>query len=432
MAYNLTYRLINKGTEYEVSGCTGNCFGVVIPNEYKGLPVTSIGYAAFEDCSSLTIVVIGDSVTSIGSSAFSWCTSLTSVVIGDSVKSIGDYAFYECRSLTSVVISDSVTSIGDFAFSSCRSLTSIEIPDSVTSIGSYAFSSCRSLTSVVIGDSVTSIGNYAFSWCTSLTSVVIGDSVTSIGYEAFYECRSLTIYCEAASEPSGWSSSWNSSNRPVVWDCNNNDLASDGYIYVVVDNIRYSIKDGVATVVRQASNIQTANILANITHKGTAYNVTSIDASAFRDCTSLTSVVIPDSVTTIGERAFYYCTSLTSVVIPDSVTSIGNSAFYDCDSLTSIAILAKTPPTIGSYIFSNISETAKFYCYHSAIGAYKTAANWNKYIDKFIADGIGLYFAMSAQAQKKYFVSKDELHQYVQQYLHDNFAVLIAEYLTKN
>ena len=363
MAYNLTYRLINKGTEYEVSGCTGNCFGVVIPNEYKGLPVTSIGYEAFYNCSSLT---------------------------------------------------------------------SIEIPNGVTSIGDGAFRKCSSLTKVVIPDSVTSIGYDAFSYCSSLTKVVIPNSVTNIDMYAFMNCSSLTIYCEVESKPSGWSLSWNYSNRPVVWNCNNNDVASDGYIYVVVDNIRYSIKDGVATVVRQASNIQTANILANITHKGTAYNVTSIDASAFRDCTSLTSVVIPDSVTTIGERAFYYCTSLTSVVIPDSVTSIGNSAFYDCDSLTSIAILAKTPPTIGSYIFSNISETAKFYCYHSAIGAYKTAANWNKYIDKFIADGIGLYFAMSAQAQKKYFVSKDELHQYVQQYLHDNFAVLIAEYLTKN
>ena len=53
----------------------------------------------------------------------------------------------------------------------------------------------------------------------------------------------------------------------------------------------------------------------------------------FYGCTSLTSVVIPDSVTTIGSKAFRGCTRLTSVVIPDSVTSIGGSAFNDCNEL---------------------------------------------------------------------------------------------------
>ncbi|MFR6424693.1 MAG: leucine-rich repeat domain-containing protein [Oscillospiraceae bacterium] len=56
------------------------------------------------------------------------------------------------------------------------------------------------------------------------------------------------------------------------------------------------------------------------------------------DCTSLTSVTIPDSVTSIGEYAFSGCTSLTSVTIPDSVTSIGECAFYECTSLTSVTI----------------------------------------------------------------------------------------------
>ena len=66
--------------------------------------------------------------------------------------------------------------------------------------------------------------------------------------------------------------------------------------------------------------------------------VTSIGGYAFRDCTSLTSVTIPDSVTSIEQYAFRDCTSLTSVTIPDSVTTIGGSAFWGCKNLTSVTI----------------------------------------------------------------------------------------------
>ncbi len=55
--------------------------------------VTKIGDFAFEDCSSLTSIMMPDGVTSIGSSAFSGCSSLTSITIGNGVTSIGDHAF---------------------------------------------------------------------------------------------------------------------------------------------------------------------------------------------------------------------------------------------------------------------------------------------------------------------------------------------------
>ncbi|MEZ7706531.1 leucine-rich repeat domain-containing protein [Prevotella melaninogenica] len=53
---------------------------------------------------------------------------------------------------------------------------------------------------------------------------------------------------------------------------------------------------------------------------------TTIGEAAFKDCSNLTSVTIPNSVTTIGEDAFKYC-RLTSVTIPNSVTTIGEDAF---------------------------------------------------------------------------------------------------------
>jgi hypothetical protein len=64
----------------------------------------------------------------------------------------------------------------------------------------------------------------------------------------------------------------------------------------------------------------------------------AIGYKAFYNCTSLTTVSIPDSVTSIGDWAFQACTSLTSVFMPDSVTSIGTGAFFHCFSLTSVMI----------------------------------------------------------------------------------------------
>ena len=67
-------------------------------------------------------------------------------------------------------------------------------------------------------------------------------------------------------------------------------------------------------------------------------SVTSIELDAFLDCSSLTSITIGNSVTSIGGGAFSGCSSLTSITIPNSVTTIGGSAFYNCSSLTSIII----------------------------------------------------------------------------------------------
>ena len=102
---------------------------------------------------------------------YSYRSYIKTVNIASGVTTIGYAAFFGCDSLTSVTIPDSVTTIGEGAFYECYSLTRVTIPDSVTSIGYRAFYYCDSLTSVTIGNSVTTIGVGAFRGCDSLTDV---------------------------------------------------------------------------------------------------------------------------------------------------------------------------------------------------------------------------------------------------------------------
>lgn len=364
------YEYTVKDGKYEITKVKdARITEAVIPDS-----VTSIAMDAFRGCTELKKLVIPDSVTYIGFEAFAGCENIEEVSCPASAISnlpaktklktvnitsgnISDNLLKDCKSLTSLMISSGVTSIGDNAFSGCASLTSVSIPDSVTSIGNRAFSDCKSLTNINIPNSVTNIGDWAFVDCTSITSITIPNSVTSIGAQAFggYSPLIFIIYCETTEKPNGWNNNWLFTACPVVWNCKQNDKDENGYAYAYIDGLRYSFKDGEASVIGYSENISSNLIIPEkVTYKNYQYKV-SLGLNAFYNCSKLTSVIIPDSVTTICSSAFYKCSSLTSIIIPDSVTTIGVSAFSCCSSLTSVS-LPNGITTIGNYAFNRCSS----------------------------------------------------------------------------
>ena len=217
--------------------------------------------------------------------------------------------FNYVSSIFSINIKNGVTTIGDLAFCNCKNLTSVTIPSTVTDIGN-AFTNCQNLPSITIPSSVTSIEANAFNNCKKLSSINIPSSVIYIGTRAFYQTADY--------------------NKASNW--------KDGVLYI--NNCLIESK---------------------------------VDISG--------AYTIQEGTRVIANAAFMNCSSLTSVIIPNSITNVGDLAFYNCFSLTSITCNSETPASIidGDKTFYNVSKDIPVYIPCQATEAYQSANGWDSF-----------------------------------------------------
>lgn len=250
------YQLINNGSEYEIAGVNAiETTELVLEDNYRGKPVTSIGSSAFRSARNLETLVIGKNVTSIGPSAFYNCVSLKNITIPDTVTSIGAEAFRACSALESFPVPAGVTELANSTFAYCRGLKEIDFKN-VTVIGESAFDNCSALEEITISDSVTEIGNSAFASATELKEVTIGSGVTKIGTSAFSRCSAL-------------------------------------------ERVNFSESGSLKTISDKAFQ------LTALTSVALPEGLESFGMDTFNACASLDEVSIPDSVTVVGSNAFY-------------------------------------------------------------------------------------------------------------------------------
>ena len=304
-----------------------------------------------------------------------WTTNITSIVIGTNVTSIGYKAFYGCFSLKSITIGNSVTSIGEYAFSDCSGLTTI---------------TCNALTAPTIQNSTFGNGSADYigrnTYNTGNNKLIVPAGAT--GYDSSYwadplqdntKCGFTLEYSSNIREPltartSGvytftatrirlrptpeMEESWNANIEALQFK----EWYPDGSVtnknqWTTGLNYAFDSTSKTAEITRNLNITGSVVIPPYVDYDDERYTVTSIGDEAFRGCSSLTSVVIPNSVTNIGYLAFFNCRGLTSMTLGNSVTSIEYQAFSFCSSLTSITI-PNSVTTIGANAFQNCSSLA--------------------------------------------------------------------------
>lgn len=114
--------------------------------------VLSIGKSAFERCTELPYISLGNALHTVKERAFAGCDSLRSIELGDAIGTIGDRAFRGCENLRRVTIKGSPVIMGDSIFVGCGKLESISFGNAPDTLGVSAFEGCGSLRYLEIGD----------------------------------------------------------------------------------------------------------------------------------------------------------------------------------------------------------------------------------------------------------------------------------------
>ena len=247
---------------------------------------------------------------------------------GVAVRSIGDWAFYN-NSLTSVIIPASLTRIGVEAFYN-NSLTSVTIPASLTSIGCSAFSNNR-LTSVLLeaDSNIRTIGAYAFAG-NGLTSGITLPGHSATVFEGYFDGNGNTynagdnmtdfdtVY--AAKVP------YTLTIDDVTFDASTGTVSAytnttEKYI-IIPGDFNGAVVTAIGREAFQNNGLSSVSIPASLTHIGDS-------AFAHNNLTSV-SFEAGSNIRTIGEEAFK-ANRLSSMTIPASLTRIGRDAFAGND-----------------------------------------------------------------------------------------------------
>ena len=341
--------------------------------------ITSIGKGAFSGYCTLKNFEIPASVTSIGEKAFESALHITYNGTLEGAPWGADYMngfidndyIYTDESKTNliaylgdastVVVPESVTTIGLLSFRSCSKLKRVYIPKSVTTMGADVFFDDSEDLTIYCEyaeedkptgwKSTWNSENYTVKWdqvlikyapTDDINGCYVATSATTLVSGIDVCAKNSKISLNAVPSKDYFFSSWNDGStinlRSITVTESKEYIATFKPLVFEYNNLQYTVTDvekhevSVAMKKKPSGNFEIPSTVYD--NDNDEYTVTTIENSAFNECTELTSVVIPNTVTSIGEKAFFKCSNLTSITLPEGLTTIQNRAFAQCTSLT--------------------------------------------------------------------------------------------------
>ena len=189
-------------------------------------------------------------------------------------------------------------------------------------------------------------------------------AVCGSGQTLYYQISDSSNYEIAVTAPdlsSGYPDWWTTHNKPTGDLIIPDSIEYEGNTYTVVSILERAFKDctGLTSVVVPNS----ITFIGETAFYGNSALVsvilpsrlTVIESSTFTNCHSLVSIALPDSLTTIKDHAFQWCESLPSITFPNTLLSIAKMAFYECTGLSGELVLPSSLQNIGSFCFHGCS-----------------------------------------------------------------------------
>ena len=345
--------------------------------------VKEIGRSAFEECSKLTTLNLGQALETVGDCAFQNCTNVTKLTFPDATTEIGSRAFAYCSSVTEITVGQGLKSVGDYSFVDCGSFTALVLPDKFTTMGGSAFEGCRKLTNAKLGQSLTSVPERAFKNCIALSEMNLPATVKSIGDQAFYNDSTIAVVTmREGLETIGNEVFWNNSGvRSFVIPGTVQTIGTNSFYGCTnTSTLRFKDGDGILTIdTKKTRSRKIDDMLSNISssydreryedrkydyfydcpiktlylgrnlkydYSGSVsiykkvgdrtWNSETRASAPFVNSTTLARVTIGSKVTFVYDHLCDNCDKLTSMSFPVGIQTIGGYAFKGCDKLASI------------------------------------------------------------------------------------------------